>query len=490
MTFGLALFYFAYRAFVRWLIRRKWIHPQLVGFKRSVMVVTSYGRVLVWSVEAEQRKDGDMVKYNKNPYAWGTDVKTWAKAAVDCFKLCTMNYRLINMVNTCAPPMSYKMTTLMAVYHLRDLRQLSVLSAATSPCGVCCCCPIFTSQIAMCFTGATDEDVAYDFSDLGVGIESVTGWTSTINSILNGDSDDHNGEEKGTGILQSVTKPDVIYIDVTTNKNDKVHENAGATIVKELSDLATQILAHNKTLGIVFNGENIDDSIIVAEPNATIVHNDGQVTIPASYFPLLEGERILQVHGQIYRPKFMQWILALLTLGFWYFYAIRPKRYNRTAFIVTTHRIAEIIISQREGCVPSHGANYAYGARSFFPRRVKQAGYIARSKNRVTGGIMTDFGPIQMTFDMFGRRDVFHQFLKFFGFFQTASGDTPLYQMKEPETEVNLTGVEKSVIQLSPGEFVVGRFQGTNKWRPLPFLEKCCNTDVCCYPCYPWVLGS
>lgn len=62
-----------------------------------------------------------------------------------------------------------------------------------------------------------------------------------------------------------------------------------------------------------------------------------------------------------------------------------------------------------------------------------------------------------------------------------------MYVMKPPEKEVKLSGVEASVIKLQPGEFVVGRFQGTNNWRPFPCFEKCCNTHVCGQPCYPWI---
>jgi hypothetical protein len=485
MTCGLALFYFAFRALCRFAYARGWCSPAFIGFSRSVMVVTSYGRLLVWKVEAEQRKDGNMITYDvTNPM----NPKNCLKACIDVFRISTQNYKLVNCQQTCAPPMSYHMTTLCAVYHLKDLRQLSVLSSSTATCGLSCCCPNFKSQVAMCFTGATDDDVAFDFSELNVGIESVSGWASTINSILNGDSDDHNGSDKGTGsILQRVSSPDVIYIDISTNKFDKVHEDQGATIVETLSNLATQILAHNKTLGPVFKGAALDDKHVVEDKNATIVHNDGHITIPAPYFPMLPGEQILQVHGQIFRPKFIEWIYTLFTFGFYYLFYIRPKRYNRTAFIITTHRISEIIVSQREGCVPNHGANYGFGARSFFPRRVEQHGFVSRSRNRVAGGIMTDFGPLQISFDMFGRRDVFQQFLKFFEFFVTNDGEYPVYQMTLPDKPVQLSGVEASIIRLQPGEHVVGRIQGTNNWRPLPYCEKICNTHCCPSPCYPWI---
>jgi len=335
----------------------------------------------------------------------------------------------------------------------------------------------------MCFTGATNDDIAINFPDLNVGIRAVRSWQNTINEMLNG-SGDEVGAEKPTWFSQ---KPHMIYIDIATNKRDKVHESAGAEIVEELSELTTQILAHNNLIGPIFKGEPVDDGIVVEDKYAEIVKPGGDVSIPASYFPMLRDEQILQVHGQIFRAKFIEWIITFLTLGFYYFWSIRPKRYNRTAFIITTHRISEIIINHRSGQVPSHGSNYTFGCRNFFPRSIHQHGFITRSKNRVSGGVLTDFGPISLTFDMFGRRDVFEKFLNFFSFFQLNNKKSHCYPMEQPPSAINLTGVENKVIRLEKGEFVIGRTQGDNNWRPLPVCSTVCQVGRCPRPCYPWL---
>lgn len=479
ITGGLALFYFAYRAFLRFLYRRKWITPKLVGFRSAIMVVTSFGRVMVWEVEATQRKDGNMVSYSRTNH-----IQNIVKGIIDCIKAVTNGYKLIGLVNTCAPPMSYDVTTLFAVYHLRDLRQLSLLSQASNPCGIWYCCPNFTCQVAMCFTGSTESDLSGEFSNLGAGICSVGNWTETINQLLNGSSEE-NDASSNQGFLTA--KPSVIYLEIETSKADSVHSSSSTTVLNELADFANQILAHNKTIGPVFKGDPVDDGIMSDTTDNVIVSDAGKVKIPRDYFPLLVGEQILAVHGQIFRPKFYEWILTLLTIGIYYFFFISPKKRNRTAFIITTHRISEIIIDQRSGRVPTTFDDFTLAVRNFFPRRVLQHGFISRSKNRVSGGVVCDFGAIQMTFDMYGRRDSFDAFLKFYKFFRAGCDNYPLYDVQKPDNVVQLTNVERQVIELTKGEYLVGRCQGTNKWRPLLFpLGICCNAYVCPGVCYPW----
>jgi len=52
---------------------------------------------------------------------------------------------------------------------------------------------------------------------------------------------------------------------------------------------------------------------------------------------------------------------------------------------------------------------------------------------------------------------------------------------------VDVTGLEKTIIHLQEGEYVIGRYQGENVWRPFPGCEMLCNTKNCCYPLYPFL---
>ena len=110
ITCGLALFYFLYKAFLRMLYRNKLITPKSVGFKRAVMIVTSLGRVMLWEVEAVQQKASNMVNYQTSVDPLSL-FQSGLKAFIDCFKAITMNYSLIGLTNTCAPPMTYKVST-------------------------------------------------------------------------------------------------------------------------------------------------------------------------------------------------------------------------------------------------------------------------------------------------------------------------------------------------------------------------------------------
>lgn len=480
ISFGLAIFYFAYRMFLRMCYRFGIIHPQKISFKRGIMVVTSYGRLLMWHAEAEQKKSPNMVNYD---WCNWYNPKNFLKLAIDAIRIVTFNYKLIGLHNTCAPPMKYTTSTFFGVYHLRDLRQLSVVSESQAPCcGLCCCCPNFSSSICLCFTGACDDDVN-NIESISPGIRAEKSWANYINDILHGNE---SGTSSDGPLIAKRTH--MVYIDLETNRYDKVHEKSAREIVEELSELAGQILAHNNQIIPLFKGEGVErDDIIISDAHKPIVHNDGKVTLPSALFPLFPHETVLAVHGQIFRPKFYQWVLAFLTLGLYYIFYLRPKRYLRTAFVTTTHRIAEFIINQREGCVPEHGSNYVFAQRSFFPRRVEQHGFISRSRNRISVGLMTDFGALSINFDSFGRADTFQNVLTFYELF-SKNENYPIYSsIPRPVNTVEITGIERTIIHLQEGEYVIGRYQGENVWRPFPGCEMICNTKACCYPLYPFL---
>merc|ERR1712100_341385 len=59
--------------------------------------------------------------------------------------------------------------------------------------------------------------------------------------------------------------------------------------------------------------------------------------------------------------------------------------------------------------------------------------------------------------------------------------------MEQPPNAIHLNGVENKVIRLEKGEFVIGRTQGDNNWRPLPVCSAVCQVGRCPRPCYPWL---
>ena len=167
-------------------------------------------------------------------------------------------------MDTCAPPITYDVTTLFAVYHLRDLRQLSLLSQASAPCGICCCCPYFTCQVAMCFTGSTESDLTGDFSDMGAGIRTVDDWTSTVNDLLNGASEENDASDGGN--LTS-KKASVIYVEIET-----IDQNV------KMGDISPPIMPDSD-----FNMSMTTNTTISPQDNTNVAAITNTITIPHFY---------------------------------------------------------------------------------------------------------------------------------------------------------------------------------------------------------------
>lgn len=106
-----------------------------------------------------------------------------------------------------------------------------------------------------------------------------------------------------------------------------------------------------------------------------MVDDDGNVTIPARWLPLSPGEEVVAAVGQYYKPTCCDKIRAVATLGLYYCRYLRSKLRERSALILTTHRVVEIMLFQSRGKIPAELGSVDVIVRSYFPKQVQSGEY-------------------------------------------------------------------------------------------------------------------
>jgi hypothetical protein len=74
---------------------------------------------------------------------------------------------------------------------------------------------------------------------------------------------------------------------------------------------------------------------------------------------------------------FWDWVLSILTVGYWYCIRVRKKKFSRSAIVVTNKRIIEMVLYQRAGEVPSNLANVDVRMTSYYPNKIKSGIFIS-----------------------------------------------------------------------------------------------------------------
>ena len=102
--------------------------------------------------------------------------------------------------------------------------------------------------------------------------------------------------------------------------------------------------------------------------------------------------------------KVMDWILSILSFGFYYCFRIHEKKFERSAMILTNKRLISLDIRQRAGMVPEHLSEVFVGLRSFFPGEIK-GGYLnSHNRKHLHAGLECDAGHLYLDFPVSGRK--------------------------------------------------------------------------------------
>ncbi len=128
--------------------------------------------------------------------------------------------------------------------------------------------------------------------------------------------------------------------------------------------------------------------------NFSLVDDSGNVTVPKKWVPLSPGEEIISAVGHAYNMTCCTWLLSIFTFGCYYLNIARPKVIRRYAYILTTHRIVEIILVQKKGKVPAELGSMDMLIRSYFPKEIlsgciRSAGLYAFSSLLTPHGTIT-----------------------------------------------------------------------------------------------------
>ena len=132
--------------------------------------------------------------------------------------------------------------------------------------------------------------------------------------------------------------------------------------------------------------------------NVTIVKNDGTVSIPAEWVPLLPGEVVLATSGEVPKMNIMGWIKCCCTLGYWYCAHWRRKKFTRSALVLTNKRLITVDIFERSGTVPISLTNFSIQVRSYILGSVKSGFIQSLSNTNLSAGMECDGGSIFIDF--------------------------------------------------------------------------------------------
>ena len=152
--------------------------------------------------------------------------------------------------------------------------------------------------------------------------------------------------------------------------------------------------------GQVFNASTLDEKKIFTKHDEmhdfSIVGDGNEVTIPTKYIPMTAGERIISTVGQKYVTSTSEYIWAVCTLGFTYWKSLRHKQKQRTAHILTNHRVVEFLVEANKGFVSNSLTQHLkIRVRSIYPGTVV-SGYIKNDGKELTSSILTEAGNVSL----------------------------------------------------------------------------------------------
>lgn len=137
--------------------------------------------------------------------------------------------------------------------------------------------------------------------------------------------------------------------------------------------------------------------------NLNVVADDFSIQIPQSWMPLFDGEEIVATFGQVPKMTTMAWVYSICSLGYYYCFYVRRKKFTRTALVLTNKRLIAIDIYQRGGTIPNTLSNFSFQVRSYILNKV-YSGYInSKNKNSLETGIDCAGGAIKISFSGNGR---------------------------------------------------------------------------------------
>jgi len=236
----------------------------------------------------------------------------------------------------------------------------------------------------------------------------------------------------------------------------------------------------------------------------TIIYDNGDVTIPSKWFPMLPGEEVISSLGQLYRLTCVDWLFCLLSLGMYYCCILSKRKSLRSALVLTNKRIVELTLHQKSGTVPSNLDNFSVRVTTFLPGNVS-GGYmrVTRQKN-LEVGINAAAGPIHISFLAKAQKA-----LPFARSLHLTQSRVDAKISNWEDAGAAFDDVHLQILPVLPDERIRARIKNSAEFSLADF-QPCCNTccllqlwnfprHICCGPvpyicskesiccCFPWL---
>ena len=340
------------------------------------MAVTNMGRIICYYIDASQQK-------------------LERGCCCTCIFQCCCR-------ETCGAPVKYKGTLVTRVYATKNIRQISQHYASKALCCGClaeegcggCCCIDYNCGLVISFNQFDHADQDYN-GQYNIITKKAPFYVKLVSSIVGAfrigrklGSHGSAWSSQSTGIDANGLASGRAFdhkLYVLSDTTDLMYDGDVHNVIDHLCDLhkkvievlpeSPEILCRNADLEIGSGRSSL--SFTERFIGTKVVYDTGEINIPAKWLTLQPNEEVLTTTGQVYQMTFWDWVLSVLTIGYWYCFRVRKKKFSRSAIVVTNKRIIEMILYQRAGEVPSNLANVDVRLTSYYPNKIKSGIFIS-----------------------------------------------------------------------------------------------------------------
>lgn len=498
-TLGLYLLVLLFRAIQRFCYRHRCCTPAYYELLRGKMAVTNKGRMIFWEQFVRQ------AKIKAPPCMW-------------LFKCCCKD--------TCAAPVKYTIFSNAKSMKIEKVRQISQFYSSMPACFLFwCCCLDYECGVELAFGEFNHKSSgAFLTSAPNTGMASFmqtfTTWTNRSLSAV--------ADSLGS-VYGLTTRSHIMYI--VSSTKDMVRNGDVDAVMDDINELFARVI---KCLPADTMKESFAPNASIpigkfgtagAFKGVTVIDSDMSVTIPAKYFQLTPGEKVINSIGLVYRMSCMDYIRVCCSFGYYYCSVLHHIKSARAAIVITNRRVIVVDLVQRAGMIPSHLGSFHITIRCYIPGDI-HSGYInSESYTDLESAIVTDGGMLKIDFPRLPGADTRKKFLPFAKAFQQSVHRLKSFSTISADVENQKVAVaaakdiqdfnvgsnikiplDKTDMELIPfveGEKVIDFIRGVAKFQPFCNMiywmqgkqaadastpQFCCEKGKNCFPIIPYIL--
>jgi len=469
-TLGLYGIVLLYRFIKRQCYSRGCCTPNMIQFEKKRMAITDKGRVILWTELVSQKIQQKGGGGSCLTFCCTCVFSFFWKIIVACVTLCDKDL--------CRPPTEYSVVTNICVYGASQICQVS--QYYESKAAFLCFCVEYE-----CGVEVVIDEYNYDpFSSSATTSQyPPSSYYMSLSGLVN----------SALKVGEAFMGFQAHVIRINSNTFDRIHNGDIHAVLDDLAQLQSSIINCIKNTPDVFlsnneieKGKNSKYSVDDGFVGVTIVQDDRTVQIPKRLLNIQPNEEVLYTNGEVYIMTFMDWVRTILSCGRYYCKEISPKKYDRSALIITNKRIIDVDIFHRAGEIPSHLANVSIKSRSFYPHKVL-GGYISGGMQSLTVGLNTVPGTLKFHFPSGLDALPFAKALQMSTIRKDATLALEEGSIKKGVSS-KLDSFDKNLLPLLEGEKLVSSIEGEETWLPYCKSKSCLRfvnwwRSRCCGPC-------